>query len=512
MNTAPAGYNILFITSDQQRADCYGFEGRKVKTPHLDEMALNGTRFSSCITPNLVCQPSRSSILTGLLPRTHGVSDNGIDLPADTGESGFAGTLSRHGYATALIGKAHFTTSHTFTPTGTPECRESSANYGADWGGPYMGFSHVELMLEGHNGFPPMKPPVGQHYERWYHADGHGDERTALYRQALPPLTDAHETWNSAMPVAWHNSTWIGDRTIEYLRSHKHQNFCVWASFPDPHHPFDAPEPWSRLHHPDEVDLPRHRELDLDQRPWWHRASLEGKPQMANERLRQFREKSSRTPHQTERQLRNLIANYYGMISLIDHQVGRLKLALRDLGLLDKTLIVYSTDHGDWLGDHGLLLKGPMAYEGLLRVGLLMEGPGVPRAKVVPDPVSTLDLAQTFCDYAGTTLPESVHSRSLRPLVETSTATRDFALSEWDLRASRCGVDLGLCTVRTQSLKLTVEAHSGAGELYDLREDPDEMTNRFGDPAYKVKQKELEDMIASRPNDVRAALPQIGMA
>ncbi len=136
MTKAPAGYNILFITSDQQRADCYGFEGRKVKTPHLDEMALNGTRFSSCITPNLVCQPSRSSILTGLLPRTHGVSDNGIDLPADTGESGFAGTLSRHGYATALIGKAHFTTSHTFTPTGTPECRESSANYGADWVAP----------------------------------------------------------------------------------------------------------------------------------------------------------------------------------------------------------------------------------------------------------------------------------------------------------------------------------------------------------------------------------------
>ena len=105
-------------------------------------------------------------------------------------------------------------------------------------------------------------------------------------------------------------------------------------------------------------------------------------------------------------------------------------------------------------------------------------------AKTLPDSMSTLDLAQTFCDYAGTTLPESVHSRSLRPLVETSTATRDFALSEWDLRASRCGVDLGLCTVRTQSLN----------------------------PAYKVKQKELEDMIASRPNDVRAALPQIGMA
>ncbi len=512
MTDTKTGYNILFITSDQQRADCYGFEGRKVKTPHLDEMARNGTRFSSCITPNLVCQPSRSSILTGLLPRTHGVSDNGIDLPAATGESGFAGTLSRHGHATGLIGKAHFTTSHTFSPTGTPECRESSAQYGADWEGPYMGFDHVELMLEGHNGFPPMKPPLGQHYERWYHADGQGEERTALYRKALPPLTDAHETWNSAMPVAWHNSSWIADRTIDYLRSNKDQRFCVWASFPDPHHPFDAPEPWCRLHHPDEVDLPRHRELDLDRRPWWHRASLEGKPQMANERLRSFREKSSRTPHQSERQLRDLIANYYGMISLIDHQVGRLKLALRDLDLLDNTLIVYSTDHGDWLGDHGLLLKGPMAYEGLLRVGLLCEGPGVPKGKVVRDPVSTLDLAQTFCDYAGASLPPHVHSRSLRPLIETESASRDFALSEWDLRASRCGVDLALCTVRTESLKLTVEANSGAGELYDLVNDPDEMVNRFGDPAYATQQKMLVDMMHSRPDDVCAALPQVGMA
>ena len=111
---------------------------------------------------------------------------------------------------------------------------------------------------------------------------------------------------------------------------------------------------------------------------------------------------------------------------MIDHQVGRIRQAIRDQGLEDNTLIVYSTDHGDWLGDHGLLLKGPMAYEGLLRVGLLFEGPGVPAAKVVADPVSTLDLAQTFCDYAGTALPAGAHSRSLRPLVEGD-ATRDFA-------------------------------------------------------------------------------------
>jgi arylsulfatase A-like enzyme len=504
--------NVLFITSDQQRGDCYGFEGRKVRTPHLDEMARRGTRFQTCITPNLVCQPSRSSILTGLLPLTHGVSDNGIDLPAETAERGYAATLARHGVRTALIGKAHFTTSHTFAPTGSPECRESSANYGKDWYGPYMGFQHLELMLEGHNHFPPMLPPRGQHYERWYHADGQGEERTRLYRQALPPLSDAHETWNSALPVAWHNSTWIGDRTIDFLRRHRDQPFCLWASLPDPHHPFDAPEPWCRLHHPDEVDLPQHRELDLDRRPWWHRASLEGRPQMADERLRAFREKSSRTPRQGERQLRELIANYYGMISLIDHQVGRIRIALRDLGLEHNTVVVYSTDHGDWLGDHGLLLKGPMPYEGLLRVGLLFEGPGIPAGRVVDDPVSTLDLAQTFCDYAGTALPEGAHSRSLRPLLEREGATREFALSEWDLRPSRSGIALQLRTVRTRRHKLTMDLISGAGELYDLHEDPDEMDNRFGDPGCAGAQRELVDMLRSRPDDARAPLPQVGMA
>ena len=113
--------NILFITSDQQRADCYGFMGRKVKTPHLDMLARQGTHFTACTTPNLVCQPTRASILTGLLPSTHGVSDNGIDLPDATGEAGFAGGFSKAGYATGYIGKAHFKTANTFKPTGSKD-------------------------------------------------------------------------------------------------------------------------------------------------------------------------------------------------------------------------------------------------------------------------------------------------------------------------------------------------------------------------------------------------------
>jgi len=500
--------NILFITSDQQRGDCYGFEGRKVKTPHLDQLAREGTRFAACITPNLVCQPSRASILTGLLPLTHGVSDNGIDLDPALGEAGFAGAFARAGYRTGYIGKAHFATSHTFASTGTPECRNTDQPQ--DWYGPYMGFEHVELMVEGHNHWPPMKPPRGQHYERWFHKDGRGQELQRLYETKLPPLSSAVQTFHCGLPAAFHNSTWIGERTIDYINRNRDQPFCVWASFPDPHHPFDAPEPWSRLHHPDEVDLPEHRTLDLARRPWWHRQSLEGKPQIVP-RLAKIRTEYSRIPTQTDQQLRELIANYYGMISLIDHNVGRILLALEDLGLARDTLVVYSTDHGDWLGDHGLILKGPMAYEGLLRIGLLVRGPGVPKGKVVGDPVSTLDLPATFADYGGVSFGHAVHSRSLRGLIEGG-ERRDFALSEWDLRASRSGVEVDLRTVRTKTHKLSVDLNSGAGELYDLANDPKEMDNLFSERAPGATQKELMDMIRSRPGDIAPRKAQVGMA
>ena len=493
--------NILLITSDQHRGDCYGFEGRRVKTPHLDRMSAEGTRFAACITPNVVCQPSRASILTGLLPRTHGAWDNGIDLDEGVGQHGFAGTFAKAGWKTGFIGKAHFSTVHTFQPTGRPECRRSTVNFGPEWNGPYMGFEHVEIVLTGHNSFLPQVPPEGLHYERWYHQGGRGERLNQLYSTRLPPDVGAAQTHNSALPTAFHNSTWVGDRTIEFLRTNRDDRFIAWASFPDPHHPFDAPDPWCWMHRPDEVDLPAHRTMDLDRRPWWHRASLEGIPAMADPALRAFRQKQSRVPPQTDEQLRHMIANYYGMISLVDHNVGRILQSLADLGLADNTIVVFTSDHGDWLGDHGLILKGPMHYDGVLRVGCVMQGPGIAAGKVVGDPVSTLDLPATFHDYAGVQPSRALHSRSLRPLIEGE-GTRDFAYNEWDLHPARCGVALKLRTVRTATHKLTLEMESGAGELYDLAQDPTEMDNRFGDPGVARIQRELTDMILSRPDDV----------
>jgi arylsulfatase A-like enzyme len=508
--------NILLITSDQQRADCNGFENRHIRTPHLDRLARDGTRFTANITPNLVCQPSRASILTGLLPLTHGVWDNGVDLDPMAGERGFAGTLAQAGYQTAFLGKAHFATKATFAPTGTPECNKSQAAWGPEWSGPYMGFEHVELTVLGHlhRSRPLERPPAG-HYERWLVSCGVDEEGLRLWAQETRPGSGAAQTWSSALPVAWHNSSWIADRTIACLTDRRRNGrpFCIWASFPDPHHPFDCPEPWSSMYDPRDVPLPKHRLKDLERRPWWHKAVLEGTPQLADPALLKHRAESSRVPDQTDRQLAEMTANYYGMISLVDHNVGRILGALSDLGLERDTLVVYTTDHGELLGNHGLYLKHPIPYEDLLRVTLVARGPGVAAGGVVAEPVSTLDLAPTFYEYAGVAAPQALQGRSLKRLLVGQPETRDVAYSEWHVHPSRCGVGLQLRTVRTRTHKCTFDLGSGAGELYDLASDPGEMDNRFDDPGCAKVRKELHDMMRARPGVVRSDLAEpIGMA
>ena len=508
--------NILLITSDQHRGDCYGFEGRSVKTPHLDQMAKCGTRFSSCITPAVFCQPARASILTGLLPYTHGVADNGINLDPKLGEAGFAGTLAKAGYDTAFIGKAHFSTRTTYNPTDTPECIAGSQTYGDDWRGPYMGFEHVELIVHGHlnKARGATKPPIGQHYERYFDSRGEEGDAVTLWGTELPPHTGAAQTWHSALPPQWHSSTWIGDRTIDWMNRRQDDPFCMWVSFPDPHHAFDCPEPWSRLHHPDSVELPDHRTLDLDRRPWWHEASLTGEPIVDDPEIRRYRMKGQRVPPQTDEQLRDMTANYYGMISLIDHQVGRIFDALDAMGQAENTIVIFTSDHGDLLGDHGFYLKGPTFYEGVLRVGMLVQGPGIPAGQIIADPVSTLDLMPTFCDFANLPVADHLQGESLAPLIAgTPGVSREVAYNEWFVHKSRMGTDLDLRAVRTKTHKCTFEMISGAGELYDLVNDPTEMNNLYDEPGSVSIRKALEEMMRARPGpQLKSFSPQIGMA
>ncbi len=507
--------NILLITSDQQRHDHFGFEKAVVQTPHLDRLARGGTRFSACITPNLVCQPSRASILTGLLPLTHGVWDNGVDLEPEVGAQGFAETLARAGWRTAFIGKAHFATKNTYAPTGTPEDRFNGALYEGGWAGPYMGFQHAELCVLGHfNRVRPIHRPVVGHYERWFLSRGRDEEAYRLWQDSTDEEVGAAQTWHSALPVAWHTSTWVADRTLAWLnRQGRDKPFCAWVSFPDPHHPFDAPLPWSRMYDPKDVTLPKHRRPDLDRRPWWHRASLEGVPDSPDPMAVRFRTEASRVVPQSDLQLAHMTANTYGMVSLIDHSVGRILEGLASLGLAEDTLVIYTTDHGELLGNHGLYLKGPTPYEDLLRVGMIVAGPGVARGTVVREPVSTLDLTPTMLDFTGQTGAAPFQGRSLLPLASGGAEQRDAAYSEWDVHPARCGVGLSLRTIRTATAKCTFELNSGAGELYDLVNDPEEMENRFDDPASRGLRRQFEELLRARPGPLRRDLKEpIGMA
>ena len=283
-----------------------------------------------------------------------------------------------------------------------------------------MGFQHVELMVEGHNHWPPMKPPRGQHYERWYHADGRGEELQRLYETQLRAALDAR-CRPGIRRCRSRGTTRPGSATARSSSCKSNHEQAVLrlgvvsrsapsvrrARAVEPAAPPGRGRPAARA-----------RTLDLERRPWWHRQSLEGKPQIV-EHLRKFREQYSRMPVQTDQQLRELTANYYGMISLIDHNVGRILAGARRLGLPENTLVVYSTDHGDWLGDHGLILKGPMAYEGLLRVGLLVAGPGVPAGQGrAPSRSPRSTCRRRFADYAGVALRAGATAAACVPLIE----------------------------------------------------------------------------------------------
>ena len=316
--------------------------------------------------------------------------DNGIDLDPAVGEKDGRARWPRQ-YETALFGKAHFSTYHTYEPTGTPECLRSSAQYDDTWYGPYGVSARRDDA-----GRPQLvgarKAPAGQHYERFYHMDGRGDERTKLMWENAGDTKGAAQVWHSRLPLAYHNTPWTADRAIEWIKHGRDTDkpFCTWVSFPDPHHPFDCPEPWSWLHKPEDVDLPPNRTRNYEGKPWWHKAAMEGEP--ADPKFAEVRKAYSRIQPQTDDQLREIIANTYGQIAFIDHQVGRMMTALQEAGLDENTIVIYISDHGDWLGDHGLILKGPMHYEGLLRVPMIVRGPNVRAGAVVDKPISTLTL------------------------------------------------------------------------------------------------------------------------
>lgn len=516
-SSAPRRRNILFVTTDQQRHDALGATGGKIaRTPVADALARAGVLFRRAHVQNGVCMPSRSTMITGQHPRTHGVIANGIRLPEETPTA--AHLLRDAGYRTAIIGKAHF------DPHLDPLLRFGENQLAAGGShGPWRGFDHAELATHG--------PLIGQHYGAWLwenHPEaipGFG----AVLTGAGGGDTGAPEVKHNPIGRESYHTDWVADRTIAWMRRHpRDQPFFCWMSFPDPHHPFDPPfdEVKKRI---DWRDLPL---------PEGHpgsaeaiRAILAGKPRHwldwydGRHHNPEGGPTGFRPGRLTHDQLREVLAMIHVENELIDEALGRVLAELIALGLDEHTDIFYTSDHGDLQGDFGLLFKGPYHVESLLRVPLIWRpAPSVGVAHAEIDaPVGHLDLAPTFCSIAGIEAPPWMEGRCL-PTHLDETPGRERVLTTFDSQFAAVGMHLRtiyrdgwLCTVyeastvdrgghfpfywRVWGRGSTLPRYTGnEGELYDVRSDPHQWENRWADPS---RRRWRDELVA----DLRAHLP-----
>jgi hypothetical protein len=488
------GRKILFVTTDQQRYDTLGCNGGTLaRTPVIDALAAEGHRYERAHPQSVVCMPSRSTIITGQHPSTHGVWMNGVPLAADA--PSVASLLHDAGYRTAIIGKPHF------EPFLDPFARyPENAFARTGLTGVHRGFEHFESATHS---------PAGQlHYARWL-AEHHPEAVGWFYRVLDGQLevnaegggaTGAPQVHDNAIPREWYHTDWVADRTIAWLDSLAGDDdwFC-WMSFPDPHHPWDPPVgEMSRIDWRD-VPLPAgyivdaaERERVLDTKPRHWRAWYDGRL------VSNFEAPAAWVPATlTADQVREVNARNAVECELIDEALGRVLAAIAARGWADDVDIVFTTDHGELQGDFGLLFKGPYHVDALMRLPLVWRPApsSSPTPSSVTRPVGLVDLAPTFCCIAGLAVPDWMEGRPL-PVDDADADRRGIerVLTEWD--SELFGVGVHLRTIMRDHWVCTTYqpgySHDGTeGELYDLDSDPHQRVNRWDDPSMRSLRSDL---------------------
>ncbi len=488
------GRKILFVTTDQQRYDALGCNGGAIaRTPVVDALAAAGHRYERAQPQSVVCMPSRSTMITGQHPSTHGVWMNGVPLPIDA--PSVAAVLHDAGYRTALVGKPHF------EPFLDPFARFAENRFARDGqDGVHRGFEHFEAAT--HSGAGPL------HYARWLAAEH--PEAVGMFYPVLDGSlevnaagggeTGAPQVHDNTIPREWYHTDWVADRTIAWLDSLGADDdwFC-WMSFPDPHHPWDPPA--SELGRVDWRDVPlpagyvedadeRERVLDAKPRHWraWYDGQL----------VSNFEAPHDWVPATlTADQVREVNARNAVECELIDEALGRVLAAVEARGWGDDVDVVFTTDHGELQGDFGLLFKGPYHVDGLMRLPLVWRP--APSAAVAPStvarPVGLVDLAPTFCAIAGLPVPAWMEGDVL-PVsdADADERGRERVLTEWD--SVLFGVGVHLRSITRDGWVCTAYrpgwCHDGTeGELYDLADDPLQQVNRWDDPALAATRSDL---------------------
>lgn len=488
--------NIILIMTDQQRADSLGCTGNEViKTPNIDNLAKQGAVFGNHFTPHQICSPSRSTLFSGLLARHHGLTRNGVALSEDTPL--ISHDLAEAGYRTHGVGKFHFQPILAPVEQAMPDSNAFwTLPQSKDWNGPFYGFDTVDILIG-----ESVSATKGGHYAKWLAETAPGAAELYLPENALGPKPDdLDEVWKAAIPEELHYNTWITDRACDFLAEQDNDTpFFLFVSYPDPHHPFSPPAPWCDMYDPDGVPAPRQKPGELGAMPSY---ILDGDREEASKSYVDFlrnpgppREQGfmQTTNRFSESSVRQAIAHTYGMVSMIDNCIGRLLTQLGAQGMSEDTLIIFTSDHGELLGDHGLIRKGPSPYRELLHVPLVIAGPSI-----APGPrdgmTSHLDLRATLGDHLGLA-SQATDGLSFAPMLGNPRAKgQDTLVAEYHPRTR---METYNQTLMTDDWRLSIYPENPDwGELFDLRNDPGEHRNLFFDDPHAETRKLLEDQLA----------------
>ena len=501
--------NVLFIMTDQHRADHMSCSGNPIlKTPNLDKFASECVRFTNAFCTSPMCMPNRATLLTGVYPNVHGVRSNGINLPLDIPI--ITQTLVKKGWYTVSIGKTHF---NFWTP---PYVKiDKSAECWGDWVAeevgdnpvrenfpiPYYGFEEAE-MITGHGNF------FTGHYLDWL------EEKSPIHakemKERFKELNNFFLIFSDFdLPEELYNTTYVTERTIAFLERYAkgdygNKPFFLHCSFPDPHYPLCPPGRYKDIYKPDEVELPK---------SFNDMKNLYNHPFLGpNLIIPPFRGALIRET--TEEETRKFIALTYGSIAMIDHSIGLILASLEKLGLADNTMVIYTSDHGDFMGDHGMILKGPAPFNGVLQVPLMWKVPGMTKPGVADSLVSSIDIPKTILNLLK--IRERYHPPDMRGvdispvLQDPNKKVRDYCLIVEDEEVGPKGpLYCRLNHLVTDDYKLTVyEGVKGYGDLYECKNDPDELNNLWNNEKFKDVKIDLLDKLIQENLRVQSRYPK----
>jgi len=512
--------NFLFIITDQHRADHLGCYGNKlVRTPNIDTIAAHGKRWERFYVANPICMPNRASIMTGRLCSVHGARHNGIPLSKD--QTTFVELLRDAGYTTGLIGKSHLQSftglpaTNTYQPvegksTPSPHLRDAHKNnrHSKDYDlevkshwdtplasrieGDFYGFEHVEVAAD------HADKACGD-YLLWARSQREDFDQLVGPDNALQHnRQSAPQAWRTAVPEELYSTSWIADRSEQWLSEQVDTDspFFLQMSFPDPHHPFTPPGKYWDMYNPDDIELPA--SFDKGKLP----------PILAMQKAMQdgTDARDNQNPFAvTANEARIITALTYGMITMIDDAIGRVMAKLEALNLRENTVVVFTSDHGDYMGDHGLMLKLLLHYQGLVKVPFIWSEPDHgPKAGIEKSLSSSIDIAATILARAGIQTFNGMQGRDL-----FSTKAPNAILIEEDSQRTMVGFDRPqrVRTMVTERYRMSLREGEDWNELYDLKSDPDELQNLYDNSEHSALRNKLTETMLRRVIELQDRSP-----